>query len=154
MKKLLLALTLSLIGLSSYAESYDVGLGLIIGAPTGLSGEVLLNGNRSLDFAAAWNTWHYTGIHVHADYLFNQPAYGRIEDVPFYWYYGLGGRAILIDRGDHKDKMAIGPRVPLGTYIQSTDHRFKFFGEVSAVLDIIPSTDIDLNAAIGARFYF
>lgn len=157
MKKLLLVLLLTTLTQVSKADEGDLGLGIIAGGPTGFSGEYRLEGSHSLDFAAAWTTISHVGTHLHATYLFNQPSFGNIEDVPVYWYFGLGARAIFLsDREDkHKnDRVYFGPRAPVGAYITSTDLKFKFFAEAALTMNVLPSSGLDLDLAIGARYYF
>lgn len=157
MKKILLVLLLATLTQVSKAAEGDFGLGIILGGPTGFSGEYRLGGSHSLDFAAAWTTISHTGTHLHSTYLFNQASYGHIEDVPVYWYFGLGGRAIFLNEREDKhknDRVYFGPRAPIGTYITSTDLKFKFFAEAAFTMNVVPSTGLDLDIAIGARYYF
>ena|GEM_PF-4406931 len=48
-----------------------VGLGIIVGEPTGVSAKLWLDGNAGVDAAAAWSVYKYTALHVHADFLWH-----------------------------------------------------------------------------------
>lgn len=140
--------------LSWAAQDRVFGIGAIIGNPTGISGELLLENNNTIDFAAAWSTWRYIGFHVHADFLWTDNPFFQVRQVPVEWYFGVGGRLVSITNDKHEGKSAIGPRVPVGMYFYIPETPIKVFGELAATLNLTPATDVDLGAAIGARFYF
>lgn len=132
------------------------GLGIILGEPTGISVKKWIDKDSAIDGAAAWAFSGSGSFQVHADYL--QHVYNLIDTsaidgrLPF--YYGLGGRVKFHDEHDGMRKTWVGLRIPLGlTYLP--DHQpFDVFFELVPVLDLSPSTDFSLTAAIGGRFYF
>ena len=65
-------------------------------------------------------------------------------------YFGVGGRLRLRDNRDDD----IGVRIPVGLAYMFADAPFDIFVEVVPILDLVPDTDFDLNAALGGRFYF
>lgn len=144
------------------AEPKGVGLGLIVGDPTGLSGKVWLDQHQAVDFAAAWSFDNEDFFELHADYLLHKT--GLITSPPaarnqLLAYYGIGGRLQLRDddhdRNYHHDHdNTLGVRVPLGATWLFSDRRFDAFIEIAPVMEIIPETELDLDGAIGARFYF
>lgn len=136
------------------AQDRSFGIGAVIGNPTGISGEFLLDQNNAVDFAAAWSTWHYIGFHLHADYLWINNPFFHVQTTPVNWYYGIGGRVVTITNDKHEGKTALGPRVPVGMSFYLPQAPIKVFGELAATLNLTPATDVDLGAAIGARFYF
>ena len=48
----------------------------------------------------------------------------------------------------------IGIRIPIGLSYMFGDDPFDIFVEVVPILDLVPDTDFDLNAAIGFRWFF
>jgi len=70
-------------------------------------------------------------------------------------YYGLGARVkFKDDNGHHDDKAAFGIRVPLGIGYLFAEAPFDLFAEIAPILDLTPDTDLEINAAVGVRFYF
>jgi hypothetical protein len=65
-------------------------------------------------------------------------------------YYGIGGRLVL--RGDGED-LGLGARVPLGAGYIFEEAPVELFLEVVPVLELAPDTDLDMDAALGARIY-
>ncbi len=47
-----------------------------------------------------------------------------------------------------------GVRIPVGLKYYLAKQSIDLFVEIVPVLDIVPDTDFDVDAAIGARFYF
>ena len=67
--------------------------------------------------------------------------------LPF--YYGIGGR-IRFDEEDSR----IGARIPLGLDYLFEGSRFDLFLELVPILDLAPETELNLNAGLGARYFF
>lgn len=138
----------------------DLGVGIIIGEPTGLSLKKWIDADRAFDAGIAWSFSGNNSIHFHADYMVHRFGVLQSLDLPgrSAFYFGLGGRIKLIEDQIEKvgddQQVQLGIRVPLGISYKIADAPIDLFVEVVPVLDLVPDTDIDLNAAIGARFYF
>jgi hypothetical protein len=133
----------------------DVGIGGILGSPTGISGHLMLDKDEMLVGALGYGFWHYSGLYFHTDYVIVDPSYGfNIKTAEWDVYYGVGGRFVAINSGDDKDKMNLGVRVPVGVLHRLRKPRFLVFGEIVPVLNIAPRTEIGFDAGIGARFLF
>jgi hypothetical protein len=149
-----------LIGLPlfSAAQGSGLGLGIIIGEPTGLSLKAWIGGGAAIDAAAAWSFEGRDYLRFHIDYLrhFNAIDVGR-GSLPF--YYGIGGRIGILEdgyrgaRGDDDD-IRFGLRIPLGITYLFGRAPLDIFLEIAPVVDLVPSTDVDLDGGIGMRFYF
>ena len=136
------------------------GLGIIVGEPTGLSLKKWINEERAIDAAAAWSFSENKSFQFHVDYLIHNysllkpmNAKGKLPV-----YFGVGARLKLKEenegKGRNDDDAIFGIRVPLGISYLFSDAPIDLFAEIVPVLDIAPDTDFDLNAAIGARYYF
>ena len=167
MKKLflaaaLLALSMVMAALSTaHAQSQDgLGVGIIIGEPTGVSFKKWIGHGRAIDAGIAWSFSENDSLHFHADYLLHRFDLLTSPDVPgrLPLYFGLGGRIKLKEDNDGRarndDDVLVGVRVPFGISYLFADAPVDLFAEIVPVLDIVPDTDFDLSAAIGARFYF
>lgn len=152
--KLILALTTFLLVQTSFArEEYQ--LGVILGAPTGLSGKMSLGGNRSIDAALAYSLDDDYSLDIHADYLIeNAHAFHVNAPNPIMLFFGIGARMAIIDKGRHDGDVAIGPRAPIGLNYKMVNPNLEFFGEVALIMDIVPDTDAGLDAGLGLRYRF
>lgn len=153
MRKLIFSLVMSFTSLS-FAGNEPLLLGAIVGDPTGVSAKYDLSENRALDFALSWSMGSRTGVQMHGDYLIILPNRIGAGDTDLDVYYGIGARMIGIDRDEHKGKIALGPRAPLGLRMELKDPTVEFFGEVAGILDLIPSTAFDVDLGVGVRYRF
>lgn len=149
-------LILGLLTLAAPARGQEgLGLGIIVGEPTGLSLKTWLTKSTAFDLAAAWSFAGEGSFHVHGDYLIHNYKVFRVEKGSLPLYYGVGARVRAHDHGpDQNDDVDVGIRIPVGlTYLFQNDP-FDLFLEVVPILDVAPETDVTLNASIGARYYF
>ena len=131
------------------------GLGVIVGEPTGLSLKYWLDDERAIDGAAAWSFSENDSFQLHGDYLIHNYDWLGVDELPC--YYGLGARLKFKDsdgRGRNEDHAIFGIRFPLGVTYLFDEVPLDVFAELVPVLDVAPDADMDINAAIGLRFYF
>lgn len=133
---------------SVYSQEKGLGLGIILGEPTGISLKKWLNKNNAIDGAVAWSFGHDDALHLHADYLFHNRTLLRFDHNTIPLYYGVGGRLKL------EDNSRFGVRFPVGITVFIREAPIDIFLELVPILDLAPSTDFNFNAAIGARYYF
>ncbi len=147
--------TLLLAG-ATLAHAELLGLGVMVGEPSGLSAKSWLDKTRAVDLGLAYSLSGDTDLQVHADYLihnFTLLADSGIKGrLPF--YYGLGGRLRLREGNGDDGKDKLGVRVPLGVSWYPPDTQLDVFLEVVPVVDLLPDTAAGLNAALGVRFWF
>lgn len=130
----------------------ELGIGIILGEPTGLSAKKWLSSEHAIDAALAWSFSHDTRIQLHADYLYHRVHLFSADDyqgrIPF--YFGFGGRAII---GGDDDDTQIGARFPFGIGKTLDNAPIELFLEIVPILDLAPDTEFDLNGALGIRYY-
>ena len=124
----------------------DFGIGIIAGDPTGLSAKLYTGSNNAFDFAAAWSFEGKGHMLFQADYVWHN-SLSRTSSGMFALYYGIGGRIIFSNDPN------VGVRVPIGIDYIFSSAPIDIFAEIVPVLDLIPSTDFDLNGGIGVRFW-
>lgn len=126
------------------AQDDGVGLGLTIGAPTGLNAKVWLSRHVAIDGGFGWNVERNPELQVHSDVLWhNFRAFG--PRLPL--YYGVGGR--LEFEGSNR----FGIRVPIGlAYFLRIPA--DIFVEIVPVINVAPKIGLDINGGLGARFFF
>lgn len=151
--KLILSLSMFLITQIAFAREYQ--LGVVLGAPTGISGKMELGGNRAVDGVIAYSLADDLALEVHGDYLVeNAHGFNVNAPAPLELYYGIGARVAVIDKGRHDGDLAFGPRAPIGVNYKITNPNLEFFGELALAFDIVPDTNLDLEGGIGLRYRF
>ena len=134
------------------AEVRDLGVGLILGEPTGFTVKYMKSDTDAIDGAVAWSFTDNSHFHIHADYLRHnwtilQEHFGITEGaLPL--YYGIGGRIKFAD--DTK----VGMRVVVGVSYLFGDGPVDAFFEIAPIMDVVPKTELNGNAAIGLRYWF
>lgn len=145
---ILLTVTAAMLCSSALAQESGFGLGVIVGEPTGLSFKYWVERTIAVDGAVAWSLGEDDALHLHVDYLAHNFKLFQIEEGKFPIYYGLGCR---IKSGDD-DKL--GARIPLGMNYLFENTPLDIFLEIVPVLDLAPSTELNMNGAIGVRYFF
>lgn len=154
MKKLLILAALLIPGLSL---GQNLGLGVVIGSPTGLSLKYMLSTRAAFSAHAGWSFIGDKGIHLTGDYQYLFPMVietaerKSISDLTP--YIAAGGRfRFKEDEETEESEFHLGLRIGGGAeYFIS---RFGIFLEVVPVVNLIPETDFDLEGGIGFLFYF
>jgi hypothetical protein len=138
-------------------ESRDFGLGIIIGDPTGLSGKAFVSPDNAIDFAVGLGLLHGKHLAIHADYLWHfrldEWSSGRFD-----LYAGVGPKLGIHDKGWKGPRgdghVLLGARAPLGVAVMFLEAPFDVFVEIAAGLWVVEKVGLDLDAAIGARYWF
>jgi len=131
----------------------DFGLGVILGEPTGLSFKAWTGGSTAIAGAAAWSFGNTDALQLHVDYLFHNFRLLKVSKGRLPFYYGLGVRVLLHDQ-DGDDDTVLGVRFPLGLEYLFASPSLGIFVEIVPILDLVPASEFDLNAAVGFRIYF
>lgn len=147
-RNVLITLVILMLGFTSaHAQSRPFGLGLMFGAPTGLTAKYWIDETQGLDFGAAWSFYHSGYFRLHGDYV----RHAYLIDVPkgkFPLYYGIGARV-----GFGND-FRMGARVPVGLEYIFENEQLDIFFELVPGLDFIPETDFVMEGAFGIRYFF
>ena len=141
--------------LSSPSKSYArVGVGFMIGVPTGVSAQLKLtsktaiNGALSYDFIQGW-------ILVGGDLRYIGGTFHRGQGA-FYW--GVGGMMSLNEeiKGTRSSSASSGiiARLPLGIEYRLNRSPLQGFVEIVPSLMVFPRLTISLKAALGLRYHF
>ena len=149
MKKIILAVLIC-VGMSApaaFAERGPLGLGLILGEPTGISAKLWLGDLHAVDAAVAWS-FPDDAFYVHANYLFHITDLISVDTGQLPVYFGVGGKISL------RDDPRVGVRVPVGLNYLFESTPLDAFVEIAPGIGLYPSTRFDLGAAIGIRYYF
>ena len=138
-------------GLHAQNNSGDLGVGFILGEPTGLSLKYWSGGNNAFDLGVAWSFGDSeANVHIHGDYLIHKFDLIDVERGSLPFYYGLGARFNI--RGNQDAR--VGLRIPLGLSYYFPNDPIEVFFEIVPVLDLAPSTSFSGNSGLGMRYYF
>lgn len=145
---LLIIFIFSLTSLKSYSQERGLGLGVMIGEPTGFSGKYWLNKEHALDFGLAYSFVHSnSAFSLHGDYLIHLPDLIKSEyRLPV--YYGFGARIHTSKNGN-----ALGARGVVGIVWMYNYLPIDAFIELAPVFNLFPETSLQLDFAIGGRYY-
>ncbi|MBN1299871.1 MAG: hypothetical protein JW995_01545 [Melioribacteraceae bacterium] len=148
--KLLVLIFILMFNYNYFAQNRNLGLGVILGEPTGLSGKYWLNENNAFDFAFGYTVFGTSNyVALHADYLYHSKDLIKSEIIiPV--YYGFGIR--LRSHSGHED--SFGVRGVAGISHTLSETPLGFFIEAAPVFQLFPETKLKFDAALGARYYF
>ncbi len=136
---------------AAQSQTKKVGLGFIVGEPTGIDLKINLTQIHALEFAVAWSLSDDNDLHLQGDYLWHKYDLIKMDNadkMPL--FFGIGARVELRENVDD----VVGIRFPVGLDYIFTNYPFDVFVEIVPILDVAPDTDFDLEGAIGARFWF
>lgn len=135
----------------------NLGLGAIIGSPTGVSVKYVLAKKSALSAHAGWSFIRDKGFHLTGDYQYLFPMVietaegASISDLTP--YIAAGGR-LRFGKDEETDENEFHLGVRIGGGAEYSLPRFGIFLEVVPVVDLIPETAFDLEGGIGFLFYF
>jgi hypothetical protein len=132
-----------------FAQEHKFGLGVMIGAPTGISAKYWVSEDNALDFGLAYSFVESTNaLSIHADYLYHENRwFPKFDRMDFYYGYGVRIRS-------SNDQTSLGARGVAGLAIMLKEAPVDIFIEIAPVFKLIPSTALNLDVALGARYYF
>jgi hypothetical protein len=162
--------------------AHAFGLGIELGAPTGLAAKYYLGSSGGRGGMMALQAglgviegWGPDGWHFHLDVVWHPAVLVRTPDITMPFYFGVGGR--ILDWNDDyycddrpnrvcygADDTDIGLRIPIGLLMDFHKVPIDVFVELALVMDFIhiehdDAYDYDhdflsLDGVLGARFYF
>lgn len=138
---------------SSLVLAGPIGLGGVLGDPTGITAKYWLDSHHAIDGAMAWSFSGANSIHLQSSYLIHKKKHFHIDQIPLNLYYGAGGRLSNYS-STKKSGLGMAGRVPVGVTYEFRDPSVELFAEVAPGIELIPSTSFFVSIGIGGRFYF
>jgi hypothetical protein len=140
----------------------NLGLGIVLGEPSGLSAKYWLHSRDALDFGLAYSFNSFFAIF--SDYLYHFTGAFSAQKAPISQitpYVGIGA-IFFTDTGNSKtsryfsttNSVGLGVRIPLGLEWRPASAPLGIFLELVPGMGIIPATFGFVEGGIGARFYF
>ncbi len=148
--------------ITAHAGEKGLGVGLVVGEPTGITVKNWLTGSSAIVVSGAYSFGGSGELRIQADYLLhNFKLLGEL--VPrsarrrFSVYYGIGARMRIQDITSGKvfdDDVDLGIRFPLGLDYRFIEAPLGVFVEIVPVLDVSPDSRLLWRSAFGVRYYF
>ncbi len=155
--RMMVAILVGLISASAFAQD-RLGLGVMLGEPTGFSMKYWIDEEYAVDAAAGWSFWDEDGFQLHADFLWHNFEWLHPEGVSgkLPVYFGVGGRLKFQEdngRHDDNDHTVFGIRAPVGISYLFEGKPFEVFAEIAPILDVTPDVELNFSLAVGMHFY-
>lgn len=138
------------------AEKGTLGVGLILGEPTGITAKLYLKDDQAIQ-AAAGAAFVANGLQVDADYVFHPWILQDRDTFVLPVYVGPGVRFIDYSGGSNgSSHFAAGARAVGGLLFDFKDVPLDAFIEIAGVLeyDFKTGAGLGLNVGAGVRYYF
>ncbi|MBI1860022.1 MAG: hypothetical protein HYR96_03770 [Deltaproteobacteria bacterium] len=140
----------------------EIGLGIILGSPSGLVGKMKISNNAAIDAGVTF--FFGTVFLVYGDYLVHFPnvlagqSQFSKELTP---YVGLGAEAIFGSYWGswalpyaYNSTLGLGVRVPIGIEWRPHNPPIGMFVELAPGIGLLPGIYSYFRGGIGARYYF
>ena len=127
-----------------------LGVGVILGEPTGFTMKYWLTKRNAFDLGAAWSFEPDGYFELYGDYLFHFFDLIKVPEGELPLYVGVGGRVAIPDSGS----TLAGVRIPVGLAYEFAKAPVEVFVEIAPIVDVAPSTELRWNGGIGVRYYF
>jgi hypothetical protein len=123
----------------------EIGLGLVLGEPSGINGQFYWDQRSSIGVTVAWSTrdWFFAA----ADYQRDE----KLADSPPEWRWFWGAGAYI--GAPAKERGLLGARIPLGLKYHIPQSPVDVWGEIVPALRIIPDTKPEIQGGIGVTFW-
>jgi hypothetical protein len=137
----------------------NLGLGIQLGSPTGLTGKYYLGGRRnavSFALGSQYDGGFYSGVWVtgsydfHIEELVNEPEFALPLRVGIGGFLATGSYRF----GYYRDDLFLGLRTPIGLDFDLTGAPVQIYIEVAFDLVLYPGIYGGLDAGLGVRYYF
>ena len=139
---------LGMLGGTATAQQSGIGVGVILGEPTGISLKLFLSAKNAVDLAVGYSMLEEDRyLNFHADYVYHTNSLAASKAVKIPFYFGVGGRVRL------EEEDLVGVRVPFGLDFMLRKAPLDIFVEVAPVMEVIPETKFNSEAGIGIRFF-
>lgn len=130
---------------SRVGSAQDLGVGIALGQPMGVTGKYWLSSTVAVDAEAGY---HFnSNFDIHSDYLWHSFSSFDIQNGRLPFYFGVGGRVNL---GNDSN---FGMRLPIGVSFLPSSEPYEFFAEVAPVVRLLKDLGIDIDGVVGVRVY-
>ncbi len=134
--------------LCAHASKKGLGLGIVLGQPTGISIKNFMDKDSAIDFMVNWD-FSAGGIGAHVQYLIHKYDVFKVKEGKLPFYFGVGGFAGFWSGG-----MWAGAQVPVGLAYEFGRDPIDIFFEVRPGILLLPGMHPNVSGGIGIRYWF
>lgn len=145
-----------------FSNAKTLGLGAVIGAPTGLSANYFLSPSRTIHTTLAYDFHGDNDLQLASHYTWRRNTL-NIENVRFGWFYGIGARLAFHDHDHHHhnhhdheedEHINLGPSGTLGIFHEFKEIPLEVFLKGNLTANIIEDTGVDGDLMLGLHYNF
>lgn len=148
--KIIMCLAVLLLPVFAQAEP-KLGLGAVLGSPTGLSANVFFSRTRTLHSVFSYND--DDEIYFATHYTVRRPGELKFPDFSLGWFYG-GGAQIETEKHRHHRDTYVGPSGTLGLFHEFKTVPIEVFLKSNLAIYVVESTDARFDAMLGVHYNF
>ena len=130
---------------SRVGSAQDLGVGIELGQPMGVTAKYWLNSTLAVDGAMGYH-WNHN-FDIHSDILWHSFSSFDVSTGRLPFYVGAGARILA------GDDTQLGIRLPLGVSYLPSNNPIELFAEIAPVIQIATSIGIDVDGVVGIRVY-
>jgi hypothetical protein len=145
MKTLLAVMILLVLSSTLQAQDRGLGLGLVLGSPTGFSAKYWTTRDEAMQFGIGWVAMRKDhGTAVSFDYVWH--SFNTIQaSERFPLFYGLGAQMV---------SSSLGVRGVFGIGWHSRNAPIDVFLQIVPIVQLTDNSGFYLDAAVGVRYFF
>ncbi len=140
-----------------FVANKELGVGLTVGVPTGITGKYYTGKQTAFGFAIGSSHKFYTphGVFFQTDFIWHPAVITQNRSFWLALYLGAG-TIVVIPTEDDANSFQLGGRAPVGLLLDFTHRPVDFFLEAAVMsnFDVNIDQPIRLNGAMGVRYYF
>ena len=149
MRKIILIALISLFSIGLFAQDTGVGIGMIVGEPTGFSAKLWTSERTAVDAAVGWSYYNRGRFHIQSDFLFHNYDLFDVGSGELLLYYGAGAFLAF------SSELGLGLRAPIGVAYHFEDVPVEIFSEIApGIAFYFPQVRFYFGGGFGARYYF
>jgi hypothetical protein len=126
----------------------NLGLGVVAGLPSGVSGKLWLGPANALDFIVGLGLVGYEHISVNVDYVWHEWDLIPVRRGRLPLYYGMGVWTRV------SNNPYVGGRGVVGLEYLFPSAPLDIFLEIGPGISVLPETDVAFSAGLGMRYFF
>lgn len=142
------------------ASAKTLGVGAVIGSPTGLSANYFLSPSRSVHTTFAYDLGNDNDLELASHYTWRRNTL-KIESVNFGWFYGVGASLAFHEHDHHhrhhdhdEDHFLLGPSGTLGLFHEFKAVPLELFLKGNLTVNIVEHTGVDGDLMLGLHYNF
>lgn len=145
---LLFSILLVMLGHGALSQSRGLGLGVVLGDPTGFNGKAWLSHSGAFQFGVGMPSLSQShGTLINAEYIWHAHVIRSHEQFPL--FYGIGG--VL---GSGWGNSAIGARGIFGMAWWPRNSSIDIFFQLTPTLYFSPDSHFEFDGGVGIRYFF